>query len=458
MFLNKIGLNNKQLRELGNRNIEGFEGFQNETTRKITDYLLQGNFKKAYSVYENDRSYIKTFHYLKERELLMAFALKMEKEEFIALISDEMERLLIVKNKKITPKEALIYYSDCIEKFDLDNPKFNVSELTKSNPYKHLLENPDKEFYNNLEEMINEIYDSIFNDKEYLNEFNKMKDWAKEYGLIDMPPEKPKVSSASISKPKEQPATKQVTEKPKQVKVQPKPKQPKKEKPRYDVKIKQAEETPSSIKKKIEIIIPYTKDSSDGTCDLNKWYVKEGTKIQKGDLLFEYIVVNMNKTIQFLSPVEGNVSEIIKKNEDLFMMDFDVVAILNIEDNVGSIQDKSQKTEAPPKPKESKENSARDSKPKTKPPVEKPKPIKAPPKPKKPIEEQTPTEPKTKENETKIKSDTLPSIACVNCNNKLEPTAKFCTECGTKVQVSCSKCGAVPVSGSKFCTECGTKF
>ena len=45
---------------------------------------------------------------------------------------------------------------------------------------------------------------------------------------------------------------------------------------------------------------------------------------------------------------------------------------------------------------------------------------------------------------------------CKNCGADLAPNAKFCLECGTKVEtgIACPHCGAT-VSGGKFCPECG---
>lgn len=47
---------------------------------------------------------------------------------------------------------------------------------------------------------------------------------------------------------------------------------------------------------------------------------------------------------------------------------------------------------------------------------------------------------------------------CKNCGAALAPGAKFCLECGTKVEVAqkitCPHCGAT-VQGGKFCLECG---
>jgi len=45
---------------------------------------------------------------------------------------------------------------------------------------------------------------------------------------------------------------------------------------------------------------------------------------------------------------------------------------------------------------------------------------------------------------------------CKNCGAELAPNAKFCLECGTKVEtgITCPHCGAA-VPGGKFCPECG---
>jgi membrane protease subunit (stomatin/prohibitin family) len=53
----------------------------------------------------------------------------------------------------------------------------------------------------------------------------------------------------------------------------------------------------------------------------------------------------------------------------------------------------------------------------------------------------------------------LAAGTCASCAAPLAPDAKFCTECGTKVNVarSCAQCGAALIAGSKFCGECGAK-
>ena len=49
--------------------------------------------------------------------------------------------------------------------------------------------------------------------------------------------------------------------------------------------------------------------------------------------------------------------------------------------------------------------------------------------------------------------------SCPNCNAPLAANAKFCPECGAKIQEKkfCAECGAALTPGAKFCPECGTK-
>lgn len=48
---------------------------------------------------------------------------------------------------------------------------------------------------------------------------------------------------------------------------------------------------------------------------------------------------------------------------------------------------------------------------------------------------------------------------CKNCGAVVSDTAKFCTECGTKIEreLKCANCGAILAENAKFCMECGTK-
>ena len=48
---------------------------------------------------------------------------------------------------------------------------------------------------------------------------------------------------------------------------------------------------------------------------------------------------------------------------------------------------------------------------------------------------------------------------CPQCGTALAKNAKFCPECGAKIQTAqhCTECGAKLTLGTKFCPECGTK-
>lgn len=55
-------------------------------------------------------------------------------------------------------------------------------------------------------------------------------------------------------------------------------------------------------------------------------------------------------------------------------------------------------------------------------------------------------------------SSAAASVACPQCGKPNSPTAKFCAECGGKMQVAqipCIKCGATLREEAKFCSECG---
>ncbi|NNF00141.1 MAG: zinc-ribbon domain-containing protein [Pyrinomonadaceae bacterium] len=52
------------------------------------------------------------------------------------------------------------------------------------------------------------------------------------------------------------------------------------------------------------------------------------------------------------------------------------------------------------------------------------------------------------------------TVACPGCSKPNAPDAKFCADCGEKMevaQVPCVKCGASLREGAKFCSECGSK-
>jgi membrane protease subunit (stomatin/prohibitin family) len=51
------------------------------------------------------------------------------------------------------------------------------------------------------------------------------------------------------------------------------------------------------------------------------------------------------------------------------------------------------------------------------------------------------------------------TVACPGCGKQNNPAAKFCADCGGKMEVAkvpCVKCGAQLREGAKFCSECGS--
>ena len=56
------------------------------------------------------------------------------------------------------------------------------------------------------------------------------------------------------------------------------------------------------------------------------------------------------------------------------------------------------------------------------------------------------------------------TVACPSCGAQLPADAKFCRECGAKIEVPevkeniCPECGAVIPTGGKFCGDCGAKI
>ncbi|MFB0520111.1 MAG: zinc ribbon domain-containing protein, partial [Desulfatiglandales bacterium] len=46
-------------------------------------------------------------------------------------------------------------------------------------------------------------------------------------------------------------------------------------------------------------------------------------------------------------------------------------------------------------------------------------------------------------------------MKCPKCAFKNQEGAKFCNECGNKLEVACPECGKINLLGSKFCNECG---
>lgn len=46
-------------------------------------------------------------------------------------------------------------------------------------------------------------------------------------------------------------------------------------------------------------------------------------------------------------------------------------------------------------------------------------------------------------------------MECPKCQFKNREGAKFCKECGTKLELACPNCQTAYTPGSKFCDECG---
>jgi class 3 adenylate cyclase/tetratricopeptide (TPR) repeat protein len=49
-------------------------------------------------------------------------------------------------------------------------------------------------------------------------------------------------------------------------------------------------------------------------------------------------------------------------------------------------------------------------------------------------------------------------MKCPNCQFENPESAKFCNECGSKLEIACPTCGKVNPLSSKFCNECGHKI
>ena len=58
---------------------------------------------------------------------------------------------------------------------------------------------------------------------------------------------------------------------------------------------------------------------------------------------------------------------------------------------------------------------------------------------------------------TKVENLSENEIICPNCGGKT-PKGKFCTECGARLQNICPTCGKEVPSGAKFCLECGQRI
>jgi len=49
-------------------------------------------------------------------------------------------------------------------------------------------------------------------------------------------------------------------------------------------------------------------------------------------------------------------------------------------------------------------------------------------------------------------------MKCLKCQNEILKEAKFCSDCGSKLEIACSSCGKINPISSKFCIECGHKI
>jgi predicted RNA-binding Zn-ribbon protein involved in translation (DUF1610 family) len=49
------------------------------------------------------------------------------------------------------------------------------------------------------------------------------------------------------------------------------------------------------------------------------------------------------------------------------------------------------------------------------------------------------------------------SIKCPQCGEPVKTEARFCANCGAKMQVECPECGATLRADAKFCDSCGAK-
>jgi len=49
-------------------------------------------------------------------------------------------------------------------------------------------------------------------------------------------------------------------------------------------------------------------------------------------------------------------------------------------------------------------------------------------------------------------------MKCPKCQTENPEGAKFCNECGNRLEIACFECGAANPPGSKFCSECGGKL
>lgn len=78
------------------------------------------------------------------------------------------------------------------------------------------------------------------------------------------------------------------------------------------------------------------------------------------------------------------------------------------------------------------------------------------------LEQEIPAAPDTEASITNASTVSSAEKECPNCHAKLAANAKFCPECGNKVESQvpafCAECGKPITPGAKFCSSCGTKI
>ncbi|WP_125767213.1 zinc ribbon domain-containing protein [Lapidilactobacillus wuchangensis] len=73
------------------------------------------------------------------------------------------------------------------------------------------------------------------------------------------------------------------------------------------------------------------------------------------------------------------------------------------------------------------------------------------------VEASQPAAPQATTETAATKSDAT-TAPCPNCGHDNPVDAKFCPNCGQKLQIECPNCHHLNAAGTKFCPECGTKL
>jgi hypothetical protein len=48
-------------------------------------------------------------------------------------------------------------------------------------------------------------------------------------------------------------------------------------------------------------------------------------------------------------------------------------------------------------------------------------------------------------------------MQCPRCQTQNEAGARFCEDCGARLEMACPSCGAPVTTGKKFCRSCGAR-